>query len=781
MRKVFTLAIVSALMMSYSASAQGVKFGKRYMKQRMELRKQEAAKKAAAKAAKETQTLKANANNILDEYEERDEDRIYRYVYAYDKNKMRSSETIYLKEKTDGVWGEEKLYTVGRYTYEYDTQDRLSVKTVTYDENDLFDTYRVMVTYGDGVTEYKKYIWDDSDNKYRLNESWSYHDNGVLASYVEYNYDGDIETGSTFDANGVSTGYIFYGSYKMTFDGELNNPVVTYYHLDWNGDGTSTWNMEKQETYKYDPSNGRLVEYTLYDNYYDEYYDAKKYTYTYDELGRIIAIREYDEAGNDDETVGTDPEIDVNGDGVVDENDRPVYTAAKTSVTDDVEWELYYEEMYTYFNDDVYGVGNTWHDVFGMDGPLSRIDVTDYDGKSITVFTRDADGRLTSITFPSATNPEIDSKQTATIDENGQILKIEGTSAYNGDDMSYFSSMTTEYTWVDGQAVKAVMTDRYEDKTPDGVNSYESKNTTNYTYGDGKVKVTTYDEDSATPSSTTAIEELGTTRKVHHSINHGTYSEDETIARYVQTEDISFVRPNLKADVEGMTADSTIVVSVAGRVVCAYEGESNSGFGYLDNDDYYSSLLEYDNTAYYANTISGSTYFTIEHDGNETVCSDIKGLPIYILTDGRLTKEYKYYDISQDIGPVVPDEQQATAMRAASIPEGQAYDEITYVYDADGRLAGKTEVSVDENGTRTEEITLEYKYDEASGIASVEADAKVGVTLDGRRIGLSDNSAFSVCTVGGQVIAAGVTSYTFNSPGIYIINAGGITTKVAVK
>lgn len=128
MRKVFTLAIVSALMMSYSASAQGVKFGKRYMKQRMELRKQEAAKKAAAKAAKETQTLKANANNILDEYEEKDEDRIYRYVYAYDKNKMRSSETIYLKEKTDGVWGEEKLYTVGRYTYEYDTQDRLSVK-----------------------------------------------------------------------------------------------------------------------------------------------------------------------------------------------------------------------------------------------------------------------------------------------------------------------------------------------------------------------------------------------------------------------------------------------------------------------------------------------------------------------------------------------------------------------------------------------------------------------------------------------------------------------------
>lgn len=795
MRKVFTLAIVSALMMSYSASAQGVKFGKRYMKQRMELRKQEAAKKAAAKAAKETQTLKANANNILDEYEERDEDRIYRYVYAYDKNKMRSSETIYLKEKTDGVWGEEKLYTVGRYTYEYDTQDRLSVKTVTYDENDLFDTYRVMVTYGDGVTEYKKYIWDDSDNKYRLNESWSYHDNGVLASYVEYNYDGDIETGSTFDANGVSTGYIFYGSYKMTFDGELNNPVVTYYHLDWNGDDTSTWNMEKQETYKYDPSNGRLVEYTLYDNYYDEYYDAKKYTYTYDELGRIIAIREYNEAGNDDETVGTDPGIDVNGDGVVDENDRPVYTAAKTSVTDDLEWELYYEEMYTYFNDDVYGVGNTWHDVFGMDGPLSRIDVLDENGeKQETIFTRDTDGKLTDIAFPGqVTDSYYTSTDKATIDDKGQILKIEeefiyksgsweDDPNYNGEDYSYYSYIATEYTWTDGQAVTAAMTDKWDNTVSGETDKGERHETTRYAYGDNKVTVYTYDGNGQSPKTTTVIEEEpGTARKVHHSINYGTYSEDETIARYVQTEDISFVRPNLKADVEGMTADSTIVVSVAGRVVCAYEGESNSGFGYLDNDDYYSSLLEYDNTAYYANTISGSTYFTIEHDGNETVCSDIKGLPIYILTDGRLTKEYKYYDISQDIGPVVPDEQQATAMRAASIPEGQAYDEITYVYDADGRLAGKTEVSVDENGTRTEEITLEYKYDEASGIASVEADAKVGVTLDGRRIGLSDNSAFSVCTVGGQVIAAGVTSYTFNSPGIYIINAGGITTKVAVK
>ena len=120
-------------------------------------------------------------------------------------------------------------------------------------------------------------------------------------------------------------------------------------------------------------------------------------------------------------------------------------------------------------------------------------------------------------------------------------------------------------------------------------------------------------------------------------------------------------------------------------------------------------------------------------------------------------------------------------MLAATIPAGQAYDEITYKYDADGRLTGKTEISVDENGTRTEDITLEYTYDETSGITSVEATANAGITLNGRRIGLSDNSAFSVCTLGGQVLAAGVTQYTFASPGIYIVNAGNVKAKVLVK
>ena len=481
------------------------------------------------------------------------------------------------------------------------------------------------------------------------------------------------------------------------------------------------------------------------------------------------------------------PGGDVNGDGVVDEADKPVVASAKAALTDNIEWVLNYEEMYTYYNDDVYGVGDTWHDVFGMDGPLASINVLDEDGeRQETVFTRADDGRLTGITFPNqVTDSYYTSTDVATIDGKGQILKIveeysyksgswDDDPNYNGEDRSIYSYFATEYTWEGGNVVKAYMTDKYEE-TVSGQPpySYEQHETHRYTYGDGKVTIKKYGDDGTTLASTTVIEEQGTIRNVRHSVHSGTTTEDEYIARYVQTEDIAFVRPNLAADVEGMTADSTIVVSVAGRVVCAYEGAWNTQFGY--------AVTEYDNTAYYANTMSGATYFTVEQDGGETICRDIYGLPIYILTGGRLTKEYKYYDVAQEIGPEVDPEMRAAAMLSADIPAGQAYDEITYKYDAEGRLAGKTEISVDENGTRTEDISLEYTYDEATGITSVEATANAGITLNGRRIGLSDNSAFSVCTLGGQVLASGVTQYTFASPGIYIVNAGNVKTKVLVK
>ena len=394
MNKSFVLTLLAAAFMSQSAGAQGVKFGTRYMKQRIELRKQAAAKKAAARAAKETKALKAQAGNILDEYEEKVDDRIFRYVYAYDKDKMRSSERIFMKEKTDGKWGAEKEITTGTYKYEYDSQRRLYVKTVTYTANDYFTTYRVTVNYGDGETEYERSEWDEYDQKYRTTQRWSYHDNGVLASFTDYEHrNGTV--GSTFDTDGVNTGYIFNGT-KMTFTGELNSPTVTYYEGEnWNDETQeyTSWRQKRQETYPYDPATGKLAEYVVT----DEYDDNKKYTYSYDAHGRITAIREYGEEGDNVEVPGGD----VNGDGVVDEDDKPVVASAKAASTDNIEWVLNYEEMYTYYNDEVYGVGNSWHDVFGMDGPLASINVLDEDGeRQETVFTRADAGRLTGIKFP---------------------------------------------------------------------------------------------------------------------------------------------------------------------------------------------------------------------------------------------------------------------------------------------------------------------------------------------------------------------------------------------
>lgn len=766
MKKAITLTLVSALFVPFAANAQGVKFGKRYMKQRMVQRRLDAARKATVTALRETQALKVSKNNALDEYEEREGDRIFRYVYAYDKDKMRSSETIYMKEKTDGTWSAEKLYTVGHYTYGHDTQGRLISKAVTYSNNDYFNTYRIEVEYGDGITEYKKYELDNGSGEYLIKEEWSYYDNGVLASYAKYDDAESLMSASTFDTDGVCTGHTHYGTRKVTFGVEPDNPTVTYWYLGYD-DNTSTykWMQDKQETYKYDPDNGRLVEYTVG----GESYDIKKYTYTYDTLGRITAITEYGEVGDDISVSGGD----LNGDGVIDENDRPGYSATRAVITDSVEWEIDYEETYTYFNDDVYGVGNSWHDVFGMDGPVTRIDMNDYDYKTSTMFERDTDGRLTGILEDDGSGQGYVRMDNITIDENGHITRITDEYTNSSEGYYYCNRETTDYAWTDGQAITAEYLSEYRDMGPNWNESGSYKETTHYTYEDGKVTKTLYFNNETTPGVRVTIEENGTDRKMHRRQYLESIHEDIYLSSYMQTEDISFVRPNVQADIEGMTADSTIVVSVAGRMVCAYDLYDSPQTGFHFSDD--------DNNQYYVNTASGSTYFAIEHDGNETICSDIKGRPIYVLEGKRLTREYKYHGILHS--PVEPEGPAGQGMQAytVSVPEGEAYDEITYVYDSNGRLTGKTEVSVDENGTRTETINLEYTYDDTSGIATVEATSKAGITLNGRRIGISDNSEFCVCTIGGQVIAAGVTSYTFNSPGIYIVNAAGIKTKVSVK
>lgn len=796
MKKAIILLLATAMLMPLTANAQGVKFGKRYAKQRIEQRQKAAEIKAAAEAAVLKVQMKTASGNILDEYEEKEDDRIFRYVYAYDANMMRSSERIYMKEKTDGEWGNEREITTGKYNYEYDAQGRLSVKTVTYTDNDYFKSYRVTVAYGDGLTEYEKTEWDDYDKGYVLTERWSYYDNGILASYSNYSdgytINGQKET-SLFNEDGVYSGYIDREK-KMEISGDINNPVLSYYVAEGYDEETHTctsWTLIRQESYKHDPATGKLLEHIVVgdDTNPENYsYDNEKAVYTYDDLGRLVSIEEYGTGDDEDNAATGDTETDLNGDGVPDYMQAPAKTAAKALSLADVEWTLDFKETYTYFNNDVYGVGNSWHDVFGMDGPLASIDLYEdyHDGyeeyKSQTTFTRDADGKLTGISTYTEGNdePQKDNSKYS-IDADGHLLSIvdEFSEKYEtgfGEE-TYYNRSATDYTWDGDKVTKKVESYEYERTYWNGekfvTDSGEGKDTWQYTYGDGKVTVAYYWGDSTEPEETTTIEEHGNARRV---VSNGSLS-DKVLARYTQTENISFVRPNLAADIAGMAADSTITVSVAGRVVCAYCGDLKFGHNAV-------GLVEpdfHDDNVYFANTMSGSTYFTIEHDGNQTVCSDIEGLPIYVLEDSRLVREYIYYDEVYNHGPDMPDETPLAAMRTVSVPDGQAYTEITYAYDTQGRLAGKSEVSVDDTGKRTEEIKLEYVYTEPAGIVSVEALAQAGVSIDGRRIGLSAGMPFTVCTVGGQVLATGATQYTLPASGIYIISSDNLKVKIAVR
>ncbi len=88
---------------------------------------------------------------------------------------------------------------------------------------------------------------------------------------------------------------------------------------------------------------------------------------------------------------------------------------------------------------------------------------------------------------------------------------------------------------------------------------------------------------------------------------------------------------------------------------------------------------------------------------------------------------------------------------------------------------------LDSDGSRTETVELEYKYDPATGIGSIEATAKAGLHFSGRTLGMTDGSLFSVYTPDGQQLVAGVDGYTFAAQGVYLVRTGKTTVKVSVR
>ncbi len=695
----------------------------------------------------------------------------YRYVYAYNKDQERSSETIYRREREDGSWGSETLIAVGTYSYEYDSQGRMKTKAVSYSDNDYFCSFRIMAEYGDETTAYKKYEVA-SDGTYCLTEEWEYYPNGVMASHTDCS-DDSYSIKKFYSENGSQIGlersYPYSGeSNSIINSGALNDSVHTTRYV--SGDYRHSY----VKTYKYDPAHDFLLEYSDYEIDGDSTcYGNLKYEWEYDELGRLISEKYYDGA-QDDEDVG------------------PMYVrgVAASSAAIEPEWLLLEQTDYTYNSDEVFGVGNAWHDVLNFDGPVKAYrfwernteedsEEADVDFVETIDFEYDSSGKLLSATH-TQTGPMYDMSHVnmiISVDDEGHITYVaQNDCFYNTDgtiDESDYSETQFEYVWQDGQVTKKTVEDR------DLYDNTLSTSTTTYSYGDGSV---TMEEEYSNSSYTTYIEKKDgryyefTTRQYDDSS-----SQTDKIIVETQTEDVIFVRPNIFKDVDGFTPERTIVASVKDRVVAFSENKNLQDSWEYRHVNY--GML-WSDTPFYAN-MTDSTYFSIAHDGDETVCYNIDGLPVYVLEDGKLVKEFQYYEEFLEVSPEPAEGDSTRAMLPRRVTvtdsQGYAYDEIVYLYNDDGLLIGRTLTEVSEDGTREEQISVEYKYD-PTGVTSREASAGVGVQINGRRLGICDpEQTFSVTTLGGAQLASGAREFTFGTPGIYLVTVNGKTMKLLVK
>lgn len=734
MRKIFFTVLAMA---AISANGQRVRLGLAYhkaQKHRMERRMQKA---PVAKNVRIDETTDVRGDNQ------------YRYVFAYNKNMERSSETIYKKHFDGTSWSDEVFCNKGIYTYEYDTQGRIVSKTVKYENrNDCdFVSYNIRVDYSNPeYTVYEKYTINLDDDSYWKEAQWSFYKNGQMRHYDNTDTPRSDCYYILYDENGSCIELQTNRQIGKELHGMLNDSTIT---RSAGYDGVLS--PQSVESYVYNPENGKLTEYKewSYNN------DARKYEYVYDRFGRISAIRKYYDQDDD--------------------SDNGQYRISKAAsnreheMIEEPKWQLIYNETFTYFNDEVYGIGNPWHDVFHFDGPLANRHLVDDDYEEgqpwveDLTLNRDAGGKLLSVV---STKPEYDGetveKNTIDVDANGHITR-EYTYFKEADDGDYWveDAVTVDFHW-EGEALgSARQTSVYKSSSnPNGETTVEDFK---YAYADGMFSYT---------QTRDGVSESGTITQRNKGFalveNEGSESESRFILE-VQAEDIRFIRPNLIRDYEGFTTDSTIIASVKDRVVA---------FGKPP----YGSCIDYDwggiewvhgDIETYFNTNEG-TYFSISHDGDHTVCSNYKGQPRFILKDGRLLKEIIYEEV---LCPVIP----ATAGKRVAIPTGQAYKEITYMYDTNGLVTGQTVKTVDENGTTTDEVSVEVKYDPTSGIDNMTVATDGKLSLGGRTIGLADGQVFSVFRLDGAQLAVNVQSFTFPKAGVYMISLNGKAVKLNIK
>lgn len=737
-------------MAAISANGQSVRLGLAYhkaQKQRMERRMQNAAKR-------ETPQKALIAKNVrIDETTDVRGDNQYRYVFAYNKNMERSSETIYKKHFNGVEWLDEEFCNKGIYTYEYDTQGRIVSKTVKYEKQGDrdFESYNISVDYSNPeYTVYQKCTIDPDDGSYWKEAEWSFYKNGQMRHYdnIDLSSDNPYKNNCysiTYDENGSCIKLETNGQHGKELHGLLNDSTIT------RSEGYDGLLSPKSvESYVYNPENGKLTEYKVW----GKNTDSRRYEYVYDQFGRISAIRKYYDQ-EDDEDVSPSP-YGIN----------KAASNREHELIEEPKWRLEYNETYKYFNDEAYGIGNPWHDVFGFDGPLTNRHLVDDDYEEgqpwveDLTLNRDANGKLLSVVSTKPKDDEILEEYTIDVDADGHITR-EYTHSKEGDYAEEI--ITVDFMWENGKVVSAHENyqDRYQGSNTKYVRDYS------YAYGDGTFSYSKQAEGNDTKTTGTIM-----ARNKGYMIveNIKPYNDERRFIQEVQTEDVRFIRPNLIRDYEGFTTDSTIIASVKDRVVAfgktpSYYSETDHEWG---NVEFAIGDVEtYFNTNEY-------TYFSISHDGDQTVCSNYKGQPRFILKDGRLIKEIVYEEVAYNGGTVTP------AKRVA-IPTGEPYKEITYLYDANGLVTGQTVKTVDENGTTTDEVKVEVKYDPTSGIDNMTVSTGGKLSLSGRTIGLTDGQTFSVFTVDGKQLSANAQSFTFPKAGVYMVSVKGKTMKLNIK
>lgn len=709
-------------------------------------------------------------------------DGLFRYVFAYDSNKQRSSETIYYKERNAGVWGSESLYEVGNYSYQFDSKGRLKVKEVKYSlGKPQFQTYRIMVDYndtaaaGEAVSTFKRYTLAD-DNNYQLEEQWSLYANGQLASHSLFNsYDA---VSHRYDENGTINAilsYDFSGDKlvtKVTKSGTLNDSTIVHYE-----DGMPSWT----ERYRYDGKTGRPLEYTTWGKTVDAFHNVWKY----DAQGRIVLDEHYIDSADDDVDFPTAAALSGKrrkgarlpfmsaGWSEAAANARKADAAPRRNRTESAmtepEWKLDERITYKYFNDEAYPVSNSWRSVMNMEGPLSECaflekgDETEPDYEERIVFTRDASGKLTAVNHTYSKETDSENSSVYVVDAAGHVTRRTYTNKETSGDRTETYVEDYQYVWDSDRCVSMVETNGY---TP----GQQTKTSHVYTYDTAANKFTdelriTHENGTDEPSTVTyTVQQNGTS--VEATNKESAYCNSRYI-REVQQEDVSFIAPNMLKDFDGAYPEPRTVISVKGRVVTTATGPRGKYYGYVEVP----ALNDADNQYL---TLAPGQYFSVKRVGNQLVCSNIDGFPVYVVEGNLLKKEYIYLDNTSSVTP------QTSVAPVAKAADGVECTEVEYFYSQYGLLVGQTLTDISVDGKRTENISIEYKYDEATGIGTYEATT-AKMQLSGRSLGLTDGTMFSVYTLDGTQLAANVADYTFASSGVYIVKVGGKSVKLTVK